>query len=79
MDSLADEFRNRHTKGFGLFLDASVVRFSNLIWVRIMLSPVQPIPRSSMLSSGAPQVRQMSAWQSPQSSGSGTGLVQAGQ
>src|ERR1039458_3694916 len=38
-----------------------------------------PIPRSSMRSSGVPQVRQMTAWQSPQTKGSGTRLAQVGQ
>jgi hypothetical protein len=32
-----------------------------------------------MRSRGAPQVRQMMEWQSPQTRGSGTGLAQTGQ
>lgn len=32
-----------------------------------------------MRSSGVPQVRQMTAWQSPHTKGSGAGLAQVGQ
>ena len=39
----------------------------------------QPIPRSSMFSSGVPQTRQISALQSPHCSGSSTGFSQVGQ
>ena len=39
----------------------------------------QPIPKSSMRSSGVPHVRQITAWQSPQTSGSETGAAHAGQ
>jgi hypothetical protein len=38
-----------------------------------------PIPRSSMRSSGVPHRRQITAWQSPQTKGSDTGVAQAGQ
>ena len=40
---------------------------------------VQPIPRSSGISSGVPQTRQMTAEQSPQVSGSSTSRAQLGQ
>jgi hypothetical protein len=43
------------------------------------MSARHPIPKSSMRSNGVPQTRQIRAWQSPQRSGSGTGLAQAGQ
>ncbi|HEY2013357.1 MAG TPA: hypothetical protein VGH38_07635 [Bryobacteraceae bacterium] len=43
------------------------------------LYPDQPIPKSSMRSSGVPQTRQISAWQSPHINGSETGRVQVGQ
>ncbi|HUB77557.1 MAG TPA: hypothetical protein VMB03_02115 [Bryobacteraceae bacterium] len=38
-----------------------------------------PIPRSSARSSGVPQMRQMTALQSPQTSGSETAFRQVGQ
>jgi hypothetical protein len=38
-----------------------------------------PIPKSSTRSSGVPQARQITALQSPQTSGSGTGFSQVGQ
>lgn len=39
----------------------------------------QPIPRSSDISNGVPHVRQITAEQSPQVSGSSTSRAQAGQ
>jgi hypothetical protein len=39
----------------------------------------QPMPRSSDISSGVPQVRQITAEQSPQVSGSSTSRAQLGQ
>lgn len=41
--------------------------------------PAQPIPNSSIRSSGVPHWRQISAWQSPHTSGSATGWAQVGQ
>jgi hypothetical protein len=76
---LADEFGNRHAKGPRLLLDESVLLFVEPdLGANHVITP-HPMPRSSIRSSGAPQVRQMREWQSPQSSGSGTGLAQAGQ
>ena len=43
------------------------------------LHRIYPIPISSTRSSGVPQIRQMTARQSPQTSGSNTGLRQLGQ
>jgi ferredoxin--NADP+ reductase len=40
---------------------------------------LHPIPKSSIRSSGVPQVRQITAWQSPHTNGSATGLAQFGQ
>jgi hypothetical protein len=40
---------------------------------------LQPIPRSSGISSGVPQTRQITAEQSPQVSGSPTSRAQVGQ
>ncbi len=45
----------------------------------LTISLCYPMPNSSIRSSGVPQTRQMSAWQSPQTSGSATGRPQAGQ
>src|SRR5579885_2241207 len=84
-DSLANVFRDGNALRCGFALQELVIvsvqadlRADHVITCCIH-DNTHPIPSSSIRSSGVPQTRQMSAWQSPHTSGSATGRAQAGQ